>query len=209
MSQYVKNFYSNIQAVVQTNSFKSEGFTFKRGVFQGDPLSPIIFLLTFNPILTFLQENSKFGYKIESESFITLPYADDFCLITTDLRTHQRLLDQITNNINSLGMKIKPSKCRSFSIRGGKPSIVDYKIDGNNIPSVANEEQKFLGRVLFYNGKAEECFNLLKGVIKQKLDNLDSTKIRSEFKLEIYKIYILPSIRFLLTVHDLPYSYLY
>ena len=40
------------------------------------------------------------------------------------------------------------------------------------------------------------------------MDNLDKTAVRPEFKLEIYKIYILPSIRFLLTVHDLPQTYL-
>ena len=42
----------------------------------------------------------------------------------------------------------------------------------------------------------------------KRLENLEKTAIRSEFKLEIYKIYILPSIRFLLTVHDLPISLL-
>ena len=41
-----------------------------------------------------------------------------------------------------------------------------------------------------------------------KVDNLDKTAIRPEFKVEIYKIYILPSIRFLLTVHDLPHTHL-
>ena len=44
--------------------------------------------------------------------------------------------------------------------------------------------------------------------IKERLENLNNTAVRSEFKLEIYQIYILPSIRFLLTVHDLPITYL-
>ena len=120
---YIHNFYSNLQATVQTSKFKTEIFTFKNGVFQGDLLSPIIFLTVFNPILQHLQENSKFGYQLGEEKFITLPYADDFCLITTDKRTHQRILNQINENIKSLGMKIKPSKCRSFTIRGGKPKL--------------------------------------------------------------------------------------
>ena len=47
---YVHNFYTNFQATVHTNSFISEVFSFKRGVFQGDPFSPIIFLMVFNPI---------------------------------------------------------------------------------------------------------------------------------------------------------------
>ena len=148
------------------------------------------------------------GYKIKENPFITLPYADDFCIITTDKRTHQRLMNQVSDKINSLGMKIKPSKCRSFSLCSGKPSVVNFKFEDYSVPSISEEEQKFLGRVLFFQGKSEECFNLLQENISTKLKNLDKTEIRNEYKLEIYQIYILPSIRFLLTVHDLPFTYL-
>ena len=191
-----------------TKSFQSEIFSFKRGVFQGDPLSPIIFLLVFNPILQFLQENSQYGFKMGEEKWITLPFADDFCLITSDKRTHQRLMNKIHENINSMGMMLKPSKCRSFSIKGGRPEKEIFRICEHPVPSIADEEQKFLGRVLFYSGKSSECFKLLQEDIKTRLDNLEKTAIRPEFKIEIYKIYILPSIRFLLTVHDLPATHL-
>ena len=145
-----------------TKSFQSEIFSFKRGVFQGDPLSPIIFLLVFNPILQYLTENSKFGYKLQDQNFITLPFADDFCLITTDKRTHQRMIKKIDENINSMGMMLKPSKCRSFSLKGGKPAQEIFKINDHPVPSIADEEQKFLGRVIFYSGKSSECFEYLK-----------------------------------------------
>ena len=206
--QYIHQFYSNIQATVHSKNFKSDIFSFKRGVFQGDPLSPIIFLTVFNPILQYLHENSKFGYKLQDESFISLPFADDFCLITTDLRTQQRIINKIDEHIKSMGMLLKPSKCRSFSIGSGKPIIKHFKIGEKVIPSIAEEEQKFLGKVLFFEGKSEQCHDLLKQKIQEKMDNLDKTAVRSEFKIEIYKIYILPSIRFLLTVHDLAHTYL-
>ena len=83
---YIHQFYSNIQATVHSKHFKSENFSFRRGVFQGDPLSPIIFLTVFNPILQFLQENSSFGYKMKEENFITLPFADDFYSGTESIR---------------------------------------------------------------------------------------------------------------------------
>ena len=56
--------------------------------------------------------------------------------------------------IESMGMKIKPSKCRSFSLSSGKPNIIQFNFENYNIPSISEEEQKFLGRVLFFTGKS-------------------------------------------------------
>ena len=49
-----------------------------------------------------------------------------------------------------MGIKIKPTKCRSFSIKSGSPDIIHFDIEGFKVPSIAEQEQKFLGRVLFF-----------------------------------------------------------
>ena len=173
-----------------TPTFHSNIFTFKRGVFQGDPMSPIIFILTFNPIIQFIHSQKSIGYNLthtlnsimgetKEERIITLPYADDFCIITTDLRKHQKLINTVNNYTQSMGMKLKPSKCRSFSIKSGKPSIINFKIGDNLIPSIYHEEQKFLGKVLFFNGKSEDTFNYMKSEIKVRLDRIEATEIRN------------------------------
>ena len=61
IQQYVRELYSNLNGYVKGPSWNSNIFTFKRGVFQGDPLSrsPIIFLLAFNPILQYLKTEEK------------------------------------------------------------------------------------------------------------------------------------------------------
>ena len=148
IQSYLSQFYSNGNAVIHTPSWKSEPFSFKRGVFQGDPLSPTIFLMVFNPVLLKLKNmEEKFGYKLHSENTstptITLPYADDFCLITTNLKTHQNIMNEIESNINSMGMKLKPSKCRSFSIQSGSSANIPFYIGDTRIPSISEEEQKF------------------------------------------------------------------
>ena len=149
IQNYMSSFYSNCSAVVQTPSWKSEIFRFSRGVFQGDPLSPTVFLMVFNPVLLKLQGmEEKFGYKLHSDnsttSVITLPYADDFCLITTDMRRHQIIINEIQDCINSMGMKLKPSKCRGLSIRSGKSENISFHIGNHRIPSICEEDQKFL-----------------------------------------------------------------
>ena len=200
---YFHNLYTHSTAVVQTKSFRSDPFTFRRGVFQGDPLSPIVFLLVFNPILQELQNQSHKGYKLGDVSHISLPYADDFCLISTNLKTHQNLINKIHTQVNSMGMKLKPSKCRSFSLCAGKPTAVPFHIGDSDVPSIRDEEQKFLGKLLFFHGKPEETFNLVKDTFVDGIANIDKAMVREEYKLWIYAKYFLPSKRFLLTVHTL------
>ena len=84
----------------------------------------------------------------------------------------------------------------------GKPTVVDFCIGENIVPSILNEEQKFLGKLQFFQGKSQNTFDHIKEVFKEKLDNIDNLMIRNEQKMWIYKNYFLPSVRFLLTVHD-------
>ena len=213
IQSYLSNLYSNGQAVIQTQSWRSQPFAFKRGVFQGDPLSPTVFLMVFNPVLLKLKNmEEKFGYKLHNgdttTSIITLPYADDFCLVTTDLRAHRKIIADINASINSMGMKLKPSKCRSFSISSGKAADIPFHIGDHRIPSIKDEEQKFLGKLLFFSGKSEDTFKLIYDTLKEALDRIEASFVRSEYKLWILKHYLIPSKRFLLTVHTLPQTHL-
>ena len=66
---YLSSFYSNCRAVVETPSWRSQPFPFCCGVFQGDPLSPTVFLMVFNPVLLKLKNmEEKFGYKLHREN---------------------------------------------------------------------------------------------------------------------------------------------
>jgi hypothetical protein len=169
--KYFNDLYVSTQSVVKTSSFTSSPFSFRRRVFQGDPLSPIVFLMVFNPIIQSLKNmEDKFGYSLNDKKIITLPFADDFCLITTNKRSHQNIINIINNQVKSLGMKLKPSKCRSFLISGEKASVVPFLIDDHMIPSIKDEDQIFLGKLLFYSGTSEETFNHIKDIFKDALE---------------------------------------
>ena len=53
------------------------------------------------------------------------------------------------SKIEIMGMRLKPAKCRSFSIRAGVPTRINFTIGENEIPNIFQEEQKFLGKLLF------------------------------------------------------------
>ena len=202
--QYFKSCYGNSQSVVQTPQWRSNPFPFKRGVFQGDPISPIIFLMTFNPVLLQLQlQADTIGYNLDSVKFVTLPYADDFCLITTRQSTHQKHINSIHNKITSMGMRLKPSKCRGLSVCKGQAKDVGFYIGDYRGPSIKDKEQKFLGKLLFFANKSTETFKLLESTLKEGMERIQQCSVRNEYKLWMFKEYFLPSKRFLLTVHTL------
>ena len=210
---YFSQLYSSCQAVVQTPSWRCDPFNFRCGVFQGDPLSPTIFLMVFNPVLLQLKNmEERYGYKLHTEnqttSIITLPYADDFCLITRDLRTHQKLINTIQSNITSMGLRLKPCKCCGLTICGGISRDIPFYIGEHRIPSIRDEGQKFLGRVLHLSGKSEDTFKLIKDILKNALHNIEACLVRAEYKLRILKHYLLPSKRFLLAVYTLKKNHL-
>ena len=94
--------------------------------------------MVFNPIIEFLQSKNDCGSEWRELS-ITLPYTDDFCLITTDLRKHKKIQNEIKSKVESMGMRLKPEKCRSFSIRSGVPSRINYTFGETEIPNIFQE----------------------------------------------------------------------
>ena len=130
---YILDLYSKLKGQIITKDWKSDPFEFKRSVFQGDNYSVIIFLVVFNPILTYLGTFKEAnGYKLGEKKIITKPFADDFQLITKNKRQHQKIQKIIQDLIISLGMVLKPRKCKSLSICSGIPTDIEFTLRESN-----------------------------------------------------------------------------
>ena len=42
------------------------------------------------------------------DKYVTTFFADDFCLMTANSRSHQRIVNTLTSHISSLGLRLKP-----------------------------------------------------------------------------------------------------
>ena len=207
---YIVSLYGKLKGKVRTSKWVSEDFVFSKGVFQGDPLSPIIFLMCFNPILEDLKRfEVSDGYSLDGMPFITLPFADDFNLITRDIRKHKKLMVRLNDLTKSMGLKLKPRKCRSLTIRAGKSEEVVFSLGDSEIMSILRDKyHKFLGGFYTFHFTASSVAAVIKERVSDQLKNLDSTLVRNEYKVRMYSEYLLSACRFHFSIHDLSKSQL-
>ena len=144
------------------------------------------------------------GYCLNGKSFISLPFADDFNLITRDLRKHKKLMARLHDLTMSMGLKLKPRKCKSLSIKAGKSIEVGFFLGNSEISSILHDTfHKFLGGIYTFSCSPSAVASVVKGKIRSQLDNIDRLLVRNEYKVRIYTDYYLGSLRFLFSVHDL------
>ena len=67
---------------------------------------------------------------------------------------------------------------------------------------------KFLGSQIFFSGKTNEVFDYVKTEISSKMKNIDQSLVRPEYKVSIYVRYLLPALRFMMSVHTMHKSHL-
>ena len=122
----VSNIYSDLNAIITSQRWSAQTVPFKTGVFQGDPLSVIIFNTVMSTLVDSLRVHQHLGYTL-SRSHVTtnvLLYADDTCLIADGPASCQRLLLQVERWLNWSGMSVKiPVSASPSASRHQQPNV--------------------------------------------------------------------------------------
>jgi hypothetical protein len=106
-------------------------------------------------------------------------------------KTHQNIINEIMSWTTSMGLVLKPRKCKSLSIKAGCSAAEEFRLGDYTMASIKdNPYINFLGGYITYKGKG------VPGLIKECL-------VRVEHKVRMYEEYFLPANRFILSIHDL------
>ena len=76
--QWMRTFYANLSSCVLNNGFSTNFFSVSRGVRQGDPLSPLLFILSLEILACYIrQDRNIHGLVINNEEIKLTLFADD------------------------------------------------------------------------------------------------------------------------------------
>ena len=91
---WIKTSYKNVQSCTINNGTASSYFPLERGVRQGDPLSPYLFIVVVETLAIAIRQNQRIrGISIENEEPKILQYADDITAVLSDVSSAEQLLE--------------------------------------------------------------------------------------------------------------------
>ena len=144
----VQTLYDGLSARVITADWETSDIPLQKGVYQGDPLSVVIFNTVMNTLLDTMSLRVDLGYQFANSPrhVNILQYADDTCLLTNSPAACQFLLNITADWLQWSGRVAKIPKCQCLSLAASTGKLVDPHLTLNraSIP-FASGPVRFLG----------------------------------------------------------------
>lgn len=132
-------------------SLNTDEIPIRRGIFQGDSLSPLWFCLAMNPLSTLLND-TKYGFKIKAHrnavhTVSHLLYMDDVKLYAGNQKQLNNLINITHNFSKDIHMEFGMEKCKALKIEKGKIINGDMVLPNGDIIQAMEEGEtyKYLG----------------------------------------------------------------
>ena len=135
MTCLLRNLYADQEATVRTGHGTTDWFQIGKGVCQGCILSPCLFNLYADYIMTNAGlEEAQAGIKIAGRNINNLRYADDTTLMAESEEELKSLLIKVKDESEKIGLKLNIQKTK---IMASSP-ITSWEIDGETVETVAD-----------------------------------------------------------------------
>jgi len=121
--KWIQTFYNGASSCVYNNGFTSPYFKLQRGVRQGDPLSPYIFILVAEILASKIRQDKEIqGISLGSRTVNVLQYADDTNGLVANVKSGKRFLQVVETFGLYSGLKLNKDKTEGMWLGKSKNS---------------------------------------------------------------------------------------
>ena len=172
----------------------------QRGIFQGDALLPLLFIIAMMPLNHILRKCAA-GYKLSrsQEKINHLMYMDDIKLFAKNEKNLENLINSVRIYSQDIGMEFGIEKCAMLVMKSGKRHMTD----GMELPNLdrirtleENETYKYLGILEAYTIKRVQMKDTIRKEYLRRTRKLHETKLSSRNLIKGINTWAVPLIRY-------------
>lgn len=193
-ADYIINTIKSSTTTIRGHEGWSRPIPIKKGVRQGDPLSPTLFNIVIDGLIRELNNNPQLGGTLASLTKLSaLAFADDLVILEDREEMIPILLARVQSYFQARGMALNAGKCNIISaVRVNGVSVVRdttrFKINGEPINAVEFDPFTYLGHEVAATGYLKPSLPNL----KSWLHNLHRACLKPSQKLEILRHHLVP-----------------
>lgn len=149
ITSFLSNTMKHWKSTLSCNGSTLGTIDVNRGIFQGDSLSPLLFILAMLPLSYLLSRENSLGFRFGNfgEVINHLFFMDDLKLYAKSECNLKKLVDIVTVFSKDIGMEFGIDKCACLKIEAGvrKESNGIELPTGETIRDIENNGYKYLG----------------------------------------------------------------
>ena len=162
---WITTFFSDITSSVMNNGFATQPFKLSRGVRQGDPLFPYLFILVLETLAINIRNYIKIGgIKIDNQELKLVIFADDLTVFLKDKESFYQLSNTLHIFGVYSGLKINKQKTEVMNLGSSRVTAEDLSVE--HIPKAV----KILGIHFTFDYALFQRLNLA-GIFNQPIWN--------------------------------------
>lgn len=178
-------------------TLRTEPIPIQCGIFQGDSLSPLWFILSLNPLSNLLSD-TKIGYQLEKHGkFINhLLYVDDAKLYAPNEAKLNELINITENFSKDIGMTFGYNKCAKVIINKGK-TVKSSETDNIKIKQLEDTEKyKYLGFDQYLTKNTKEIRTETEEKLMRRVNKILSSELNGRNMIKAINTWAIPVITY-------------
>ena len=178
----------------------------KRGIFQGDSLSPLLFIVAMIPLTILLRRETNLGYHFGSGRRLMnhLLFMDDLKLYGKNREELEQLVTVVHRFSRDIGMEFGIDKCASLVLKAGVKDEVEGIVlpDGQMVKEVDENGYRYLGVLEGAAIKTKEMKDLIRGEYMRRVKLVARSKLYAGNLVKALNVWAVSVVRYTAGVLD-------